>query len=109
MANVQRGANEPGAGHQWNAVSVHIDTLTPGGATSIGGGINEGMCEWLDDPDNDLVVVVVTDGKQNTAPLINTIADDILTLEPIAGLQSELRKRFTPIQTVGFGLPAGVD
>ncbi len=106
---VQRGANEPGSGHQWTAVSAHIDTLTPTGSTSIGGGINEAMREWLDDPDNDLVVVVVTDGKQNTAPLINTIADDILTLEPIAGLQSELRKRFTPIQTVGFGLPAGVD
>lgn len=106
---VQRGANEPGPGHQWNAVSTHIDTLSPGGSTSIGGGINEGMREWLDDPDNDLVVVLVTDGKQNAPPLIDTIADDILTLDPIAGLQPELRKRFTPIQTVGFGLPAGVD
>src|SRR5947207_891568 len=61
------------------------------------------------DPKNDLNVVVITDGIQNTAPLITPTATGFLGLTPVAGLPQELRKRFIPIQTIAFGTPAQVD
>jgi hypothetical protein len=104
---VQRGSSTvPGP---WDAVLADIDTLTPGGNTSIGGGVNEGMKQWKADPANDLSIVLVTDGIQNTAPLIQLNAAGHLELLPVSGLSQELRKRFIPIQTIGFGTPATVD
>ncbi|MEO8033894.1 MAG: vWA domain-containing protein [Acidobacteriota bacterium] len=103
---VQRGAGLPGP---WDAVINDIGTLTPGGATSIGGGINEGMKQWKSDPANDLSLVVVTDGIQNSAPLIQPAPSGFLGLLPVSGLPQELRTRFIPIQTIGFGAPAAVD
>lgn len=107
-ANVflQRGSGNP---QPWDAVINKANTLTPGGSTSIGGGINEAMQQWKNDPKNDLSVVVVTDGMQNTAPLIQPAPSGFLGLAPVAGLPLELRKRFIPIQTIGFGTPAQVD
>src|SRR5207247_3706552 len=70
---------------------------------------NEGMSQWKADPKNDLNVVVVTDGMQNTAPLIAPTGTGFLGLTPVAGLPQELRKRFIPIQTIAFGTPAQVD
>ncbi|MEA2165638.1 MAG: hypothetical protein QOK37_3765 [Thermoanaerobaculia bacterium] len=93
----------------WNPVLSAIDGLTPGGSTSIGGGINAGMQQWVNDPKNDATFVVVTDGMQNTAPLITPTASNFLGLLPVAGLDQELRKRFIPILTIGFGTPAAVD
>jgi len=52
---------------------------------------------------------VVTDGMQNTAPLIAPTGSGFLGLAPVSGLPQELRKRFIPIQTIGFGTPAQVD
>jgi hypothetical protein len=103
---VQRGSVLPGP---WDAVIANIDTLTPGGSTSIGGGINDAMAKWKADPQSDLSLIVVTDGKQNTAPLIAAAPSGFQGLDPVAGLPQELRKRFIPIQTIGFGTPAGVD
>ena len=104
-----RGAAPPGNNHAWNAVSTLIDTLAPGGFTTVGGGINTAFEQYQLDPDHDLTLIVVTDGIQNTAPLVETGTDDILTLVPVAGFPDELRKRFTPIYTIGFGTPSGVD
>lgn len=103
---VPRGPDAPV--HNWQALISHTDTLTPGSVTSIGGGINEAMQQWANDPDHDLALVVVTDGIQNTAPLIETVGG-ILTLTPAANFPSELRKRAVPIFTIGFGNPSGVD
>jgi hypothetical protein len=108
-ANVflQRGSQmPPGA---WAAVSSTVNALTPGGSTSIGGGINEAMSQWKADPAHDLSLIVVTDGIQNTAPLIDVTASGFLGLLPVSGFPLELRKRFVPIQTIGFGTPAAVD
>ncbi|HXH90566.1 MAG TPA: vWA domain-containing protein [Thermoanaerobaculia bacterium] len=93
----------------WNPIINDVDSLTPGGSTSIGGGINTGMQQWVADPSNDATFVVVTDGIQNTAPLIQPTASGFLGLLPVAGLPQELRKRFIPILTIGFGTPAAVD
>lgn len=101
---LQRG----GAG-AWDAIITKANALSPGSSTSIGGGINEGMSQWKADPKNDLNVVVITDGMQNTAPLITPTGSGFLGLAPVAGLAQELRKRFIPIQTVAFGTPAQVD
>src|SRR3954462_11518838 len=59
-----------GNGNAWNTVISAANALTPGSSTSIGAGINEGMSQWTADPKSDLDVVVVTDGMQNTSPLI---------------------------------------
>src|SRR5258708_5506545 len=98
-----------GSGNAWDAVINDTTTLTPGSSTSIGGGINEAMKQWKSDPKSDLSLVVVTDGMQNTAPLILPTGSGFLGLDPISGLPQELRKRFIPIQTIGFGTPASVD
>jgi len=100
---VQRGSNT------WSSVGAKVDTLAPGGSTSVGGGINEGMKQWMADPDNDLNLVVVTDGMQNTAPLVEIQPSGFLGLTPVSGLPAELRKRFIPIQTIGFGVPEQLD
>ena len=94
----------PGPGHQWNAVESNINTLTPGSATSVGGGINSAMSQWVADADNDLYLLVVTDGIQNTAPLLAPTPAGFLGLDPVSGLDPELRKRFIPIQSIGFGI-----
>jgi hypothetical protein len=104
---VQRGSSAvPGP---WDAVIGAVSGLTPGGSTSIGAGINSGMAQWKADPAHDATVIVVTDGMQNTAPLIAPAPSGFLGLLPVAGLPQELRKRFIPIQTIGFGIPATVD
>jgi hypothetical protein len=96
-------------GNNWNTIISAANALAPGSATSIGAGINEGMSQWKADPKNDLDVVVITDGMQNTAPLITPTGTGFLGLAPVAGLPQELRKRFIPIHTIGFGTPAQVD
>jgi von Willebrand factor type A domain len=98
-----------GGGNAWDAVINKANTLSPGSSTSIGAGVNEGMKQWKSDPKNDLSLVVVTDGMQNTAPLITPAGSGFLGLTPVSGLPQELRKRFIPIQTIGFGTPAQVD
>jgi hypothetical protein len=103
---VQRGAAVPGP---WAAVTNSVNSLTPGGSTSIGGGINEAMKQWKLDPAHDLSILLVTDGMQNTAPLVSPTGSGFLGLTPVSGLPQELRKRFIPIQTIGFGTPAAVD
>ena len=106
---VQRGTEGPGPTHQWNAVDNTVLSLTPGGSTSVGGGINLAMSQWQADPDHDLFVLLVTDGIQNTAPLVAPTPGGFLGLLPVAGFPEELRKRFIPIQTIGFGQPDSVD
>jgi len=98
-----------GAGNAWDTVSANVNTLTPGSSTSIGGGINEAMQQWKNDPQNDFQILVVTDGMQNTAPLIQPTGSGFLGLTPVAGLPQELRERFIPIHSIGFGAPAAVD
>ncbi|HEV7427807.1 MAG TPA: vWA domain-containing protein [Thermoanaerobaculia bacterium] len=98
-----------GGANAWDAVITKANSLVPGSSTSIGAGINEGMGQWKADPKNDLNLIVITDGMQNTAPLITPTGTGFLGLTPVAGLPQELRKRFIPIQTIGFGTPAQVD
>jgi len=98
-----------GPANAWDAIINKANSLVPGSSTSIGAGINEGMSQWAADPKNDLNLVVITDGMQNTAPLITPTGTGFLGLTPVAGLPQELRKRFIPIQTIAFGTPAQVD
>ncbi|HEX7191962.1 MAG TPA: vWA domain-containing protein [Thermoanaerobaculia bacterium] len=98
-----------GGANAWDNVINQANTLTPGNSTSIGAGINSGMQQWKNDPKNDLNLIVLTDGMQNTAPLISPTASGFLGLTPVAGFAQELRKRFVPIQTIAFGQPAQID
>src|SRR5437763_119151 len=104
---LQRGA--PANPAPWDSVITQANTLSPGGSTSIGGGVNEAMSNWKNDPKNDLSLVVLTDGMQNTAPLIAVTGSGFLGLAPVAGFPQELRKRFVPLHTIAFGTPAQVD
>jgi hypothetical protein len=115
-AQTLQGADPPanvflqrGMGSAWDTVINTVAGLTPGANTSIGGGINEAMKQWKADPKNDLSLILVTDGMQNTAPLIQPTASGFLGLAPVSGLPQELRQRFIPIQTIGFGTPAAID
>lgn len=98
-----------GGANAWDNVVNQANTLTPGSSTSIGAGINAAMQQWKNDPKNDLNLIVITDGMQNTAPLIAPTGSGFLSLTPVAGLDQELRKRFVPIQTIAFGQPAQID
>jgi hypothetical protein len=98
-----------GGANAWNTIINAANALSPGSSTSIGGGINEGMSQWKADPKNDFDEVLITDGMQNTSPLITVTGTGFLGLTPVAGLPQELRKRFIPIHTIGFGTPAQVD
>lgn len=98
-----------GGATAWDAVTSKVLTLSPGGSTSIGHGINEAMQQWKADPLNDLTLIVVTDGMQNTAPLVEPAPSGFLGLVPVSGLPLELHQRFIPIRTIGFGTPAAVD
>ena len=93
----------------WDLVTSKVLSLSPGGSTSIGDGINDAMAQWKADPLNDLTLIVVTDGMQNTAPLVTPEPSGFLGLPPVSGLPAELRKRLIPIRTIGFGTPAAVD
>jgi hypothetical protein len=96
--------------HPWDEVVETIDTLVPGSTTALGRGINSAMEQWQADADNDLTLVVVTDGKQNVAPLIAAGASGLLELQPDeVPLPAALADRYVPIQTIGFGTPAAVD
>lgn len=106
---VRRGTDGPGINHDWAPLLAKIDELTPGGGTSVGAGINSGMAQWSSDPDSDLSMLVVTDGKQNTAPLIEPAGSGFLALAPVGTFTNELRQRFVPIQSIGFGVPGAVD
>ena len=98
-----------GGSNAWDSVINQANTLTPGNSTSIGAGINAAMQQWKNDPKNDLNLIVITDGMQNTAPLISPTGSGFLGLTPVAGLPQELRQRFIPIQTIAFGQPAQID
>jgi hypothetical protein len=106
---VRRGSDAPGPSHDWTPLGNGVDGLTPGGSTSIGAGLNAAMQQWTADPDHDLAILIVTDGIQNTAPLIEMTAEGFLTLTPVGGLPAELRKRFVTIRSVGFNVPGAVD
>lgn len=105
---VPRGTDPPGPTHDWKAVRDAIGGLTPSGMTALGDGINDAMQQWSADKKNDLFVLAVTDGMQNMAPRIDDTGT-WLKLLPVSSLHEELRKRFIPIQSVGFGVPADVD
>lgn len=104
---VQRGSSAPGG--PWDPVIATFQTFNADSSTSIGAGINSAMEQWKIDPKNDVQVIVITDGMQNTPPLITPAPSGFLGLTPVSGLPQELRQRFIPILTIGFGTPAAVD
>ena len=73
-----------------------IENISAGGSTSIGGGLQDAQTEFpAPDPDNNTsVILLMTDGLQNTAPSIQTV-------EPqLAG---------TRICAIGFGTEANLN
>lgn len=88
-------------------VSAQVATRTPGGATSMGAGVERAKARWdalaASDP-NDLAIVVFTDGEQNTAPLIEPDPGQTAPLKLNGGRLMDLS---TPILTIGLGAASG--
>jgi uncharacterized protein YegL len=81
---------------------------SPGGSTSIGGGlvsaksINE--THALTDPVGDPVFILITDGMQNTQPMVHDLNPQ--TVDTVAAILPDWG---APIQTVAFGGPVTTD
>ena len=76
------------------SVKAGIDALFPRGATSIGGGLQTGLAQLSGATTARQVVMVFTDGQENTAPMIATVKPTI----PAA----------TEVYAVGLGDPAQI-
>ncbi|HEX2076800.1 MAG TPA: hypothetical protein VHG08_03800 [Longimicrobium sp.] len=93
-----------------NVVSAQIATRSPGGWTSIGGGIERARVRQVALTDaNDPVFVVFTDGEQNEPPLIQP---DPMTTAPLkfssgSLINTRLMDLTTPVLTIGLGATAG--
>jgi len=54
-----------------------VGDLTTGGSTSIGGGIEEALTEFSGAVDKDEVILLLTDGMENTPPMIDDVVPSI--------------------------------
>lgn len=57
------------AGLFQTAINTKMNTVSPDGFTSFGAGLRTGLA-LLTDPNKDRVVVLITDGEQNTDPIV---------------------------------------
>jgi hypothetical protein len=80
-------------GTQQGQIETDVDTLTPRGSTSIGGGLQLGQTQLGGATANRKIILVFTDGMENTDPRIATVEPGILA----AG---------TEVYAVGLGDPA---
>lgn len=58
-----------------------VGGLTPGGATSIGDGLDKGRLQFPAPGPNPRGILLLTDGMQNTAPMIDEVEDDLGSIE----------------------------
>jgi hypothetical protein len=99
-----------GDAHAWDEVLRVAKTPSPGGSTAIGKGLNLAIGS-IDPNTFDAAMILMTDGEQNVAPLIEKIpaTDDWALDDGAGGGPVELYKRGIPIQAIGFGMPADVE
>jgi hypothetical protein len=71
-----------------------IGAITPGGATSIGAGLGVGLLGFGSGSGNDRAMLLLTDGLQNTPPMIEEIEGFLGT---------------TKLNVIGFGSDADID
>lgn len=71
-----------------------VGALTPGGWTSIGGGIDAAQAEFAGPGSNPKTILLLTDGLQNTPPLIDAAVSDIGA---------------TTVHAIGLGTEANLD
>jgi hypothetical protein len=71
-----------------------IGGITPGGNTSIGAGIGVGMFGFGGAPGNDKAMLLLTDGLQNTAPMVEEVEGSLGS---------------TKLNVIGFGSDADID
>jgi hypothetical protein len=79
---------------QKTAVATGIDGLFPRGATSIGGGLQTGLAQLSGSTTPRQVMMVFTDGMENTPPMIATVKPTIPST--------------TEVYAVGFGDPSQI-
>lgn len=109
----------------WTPVNTALTARSPGGATSVGGGISRGRTK-LDEVDavtGDTAIVLFTDGEQNTAPCVMKEGETIsfwcnptvpaaagsrLILSNNAGVQLAKSPPRGAIFTIGLGEGSGV-
>jgi hypothetical protein len=103
-----------------DVVSAHLlppaPEVTPGGSTSLGGGIDRAKVRWdalAASGPNDPTFVVFTDGEQNTPPCVLAAGEadaspcTTTMAPPLQVLGTPLRNYSVPILTIGLGANAG--
>jgi uncharacterized protein YegL len=69
-----------GTWHERNSWSGIAPMLTAGGSTAMGDGLTEAFKFWENsDSQNDLAIILMTDGKQNTGCLVEDNSEDLKT------------------------------
>lgn len=58
-----------------------VGDLNPGGATTIGGGLEAGRLEFPGPGDNPRIILLLTDGLQNTPPMVEMVEEDLGEIE----------------------------
>lgn len=105
--------------NSWDVVVSSLPA-SPGGATTIGGGLAEGLARLKDVPEilrNDGVLVMFTDGEQNTAPCVSREGATIGSLCNITGgvgaaltlngVKLTDSDPVVPMLTIGLGASSG--
>lgn len=96
----------PGPMHPWNPILNSINTMAPTNATAIGKGLQAGL-DSVAASANDAAIVLLTDGLQNVAPMVERVGNDPNATVQISGI--DLASHGVPILTVSLGIPGGVD
>lgn len=87
-------------------VSTELNSQSPGGATAMGPGLENGLSK-LTDPEHIRSILLFTDGEQNVAPLVNSNGRQIGASDILPSYPADPG---TPlIFTIGIGSPAGLD
>lgn len=66
----------------WDSIKNSVAGAGPLNMTSLGGGLKSAISAWQAEPLNDLTLLVMSDGIQNTSPMVNDgVAPDALGLK----------------------------
>ena len=110
------GSNFVTRGSGWAPVKAGVNAQTTANSTALGDGVSAAFKMWQDDQQNDLTVVVMTNGMQNSGNEIQPgnqvglsspdMAFWDLKANSNAGAWVLLRSKCVACQTIGVGAPA---
>jgi hypothetical protein len=92
----------------WASVQQAVNNATAGGNTAMGDGVSQGVAAWTNDDRHDPMLVLFTDGMQNTGNEIEDRppAGDLDYYDLDDGAYRPLRHRAIPMGVIGIGVQA---